>query len=217
MSEGYFKFVDTDWNLDGQLGKSMRQLRADSADNTDKAKSKALQLLEPPSPLKAITFSEFGTRRRRSFAAHDLVMQGLIAGQKEWKANGGQGIGLVGTSNVSDRVYSLIGTTRLTTGLPGAQVRSQASRHYRSRVDNGNRRRIRLQKRQRPGNGHVGGGYVPLAPCVKCNTDRSIPTRKRRSTTDDADGYIHGTSLFQGFRVGSRTRTSLDDTPSRFR
>ncbi|WVR06246.1 nicotinate phosphoribosyltransferase [Kwoniella sp. DSM 27419] len=85
LSEGYFKFVDTDWNLEGQI---------------ELAKSKALDLLSPPSPTSSLVFSEFGTRRRRSFQVQDLVMQGLIAGQKEWKAKGGQGVGLAGTSNV---------------------------------------------------------------------------------------------------------------------
>lgn len=55
-------------------------------------------LTSTPTPL---AFSEFGTRRRRSFKAHDVVLQGLIQGQKEWREKGGQGVGLAGTSNVS--------------------------------------------------------------------------------------------------------------------
>jgi hypothetical protein len=33
-----------------------------------------------------------------------MVLRGLLEGQKAWKAKGGQGVGLAGTSNVS---YSL--------------------------------------------------------------------------------------------------------------
>lgn len=67
----------------------------------DLAKKKALQLLNPPEGVMPIAFSEFGTRRRRSFAAHDVVMRGLIEGFNEYKAAGGQGGVLSGTSNVS--------------------------------------------------------------------------------------------------------------------
>ena len=41
-------------------------------------------------------FSEFGTRRRRSYAAQDLVMQGLIRATREVSESGN----LNGTSNV---------------------------------------------------------------------------------------------------------------------
>ncbi|OWZ47494.1 nicotinate phosphoribosyltransferase [Cryptococcus neoformans] len=85
LSEGYFKFVDTDWDYDGQF---------------ERAKKKALDLLNPPAPTTSLSFSEFGTRRRRSFKAQDIVLRGLIAGYEEYKSKGGnQGI-LSGTSNV---------------------------------------------------------------------------------------------------------------------
>lgn len=56
--------------------------------------------MSPPEGVKPIIFSEFGTRRRRSFAVHDTIMRGLAEGWKEWKAAGGTGGALTGTSNV---------------------------------------------------------------------------------------------------------------------
>ncbi|WWC70640.1 nicotinate phosphoribosyltransferase [Kwoniella pini CBS 10737] len=85
LSEGYFKFVDTDWNDDSQF---------------ELAKQKALDVFSPPSPTTPLIFSEFGTRRRRSFKTQDTVIRGLIAGFQEYKANGGKGGLLAGTSNV---------------------------------------------------------------------------------------------------------------------
>jgi nicotinate phosphoribosyltransferase len=63
-----------------------------------------------------ILFSEFGTRRRRSYMVHDAVIKGLIEGDKEWATtedgkkilaeNGGKKSGgLAGTSNVSYHGY----------------------------------------------------------------------------------------------------------------
>ncbi|WVQ81744.1 nicotinate phosphoribosyltransferase [Cryptococcus sp. DSM 104549] len=85
LSEGYFKFVDTDWNYDGQL---------------ELAKKKALDLLRPPAPITSLAFSEFGTRRRRSFQTQDIIIRGLIEGFEEYKAGGGKTGLLAGTSNV---------------------------------------------------------------------------------------------------------------------
>ncbi|WRT67645.1 nicotinate phosphoribosyltransferase [Kwoniella shivajii] len=85
LSEGYFKFVDTDWDYNGQF---------------ELAKRKASDLLSPPKPTNPLVFSEFGTRRRRSFFTQDTIIRGLIAGFDEYKSNGGQGGLLAGTSNV---------------------------------------------------------------------------------------------------------------------
>ncbi|KAJ3222495.1 nicotinate phosphoribosyltransferase [Clydaea vesicula] len=62
ISETYFKFIDTDWNLEGQFENSVK---------------KGTALLEG-----RCIFSEFGTRRRRSFEAQDIVVKGLIESSK---------------------------------------------------------------------------------------------------------------------------------------
>jgi nicotinate phosphoribosyltransferase len=81
LSEGYFKFVDTNWTYDGQK---------------ELAFNKGHALLEG-----GCVFSEFGTRRRRDYHTHDLVMQGLVQAQKEYTASGNEAGGkLTGTSNV---------------------------------------------------------------------------------------------------------------------
>lgn len=69
-------------------------------DVVEKAKAKAIALLAPESPTTPAAFSEFGTRRRRSFQVQDLVLRGLIEGHEELKANGGKHGVLTGTSNV---------------------------------------------------------------------------------------------------------------------
>lgn len=79
VSEAYFKFVDTDWNHDGQV---------------EKAKQKGLQLLEG-----GCFFSEFGSRRRRDYKTHELIMKGLIDAQKEAQGKDFKGK-FSGTSNV---------------------------------------------------------------------------------------------------------------------
>ena len=66
----------------------------------EKAKEKALALLSPKPPTTPAAFSEFGTRRRRSFEVQDLVLRGLIEGHEEVKKQGGKHGVLTGTSNV---------------------------------------------------------------------------------------------------------------------
>ena len=70
------------------------------ADGSEKAKAKAIALLAPKAPDTPAAFSEFGTRRRRSFQVQDLVLRGLIEGHEELKAKGGKHGVLTGTSNV---------------------------------------------------------------------------------------------------------------------
>lgn len=76
VSEAYFKFVDTDWDYDGQIANAYEKTKT---------------LLK-----NGITFSEFGTRRRRSFKSHDLVIQGIIKAVEEYDT----GNLFLGTSNV---------------------------------------------------------------------------------------------------------------------
>ncbi|USW48757.1 Putative nicotinate phosphoribosyltransferase family [Septoria linicola] len=78
-SEAYFKFVARDWTHDGQL---------------EKAKQKGLQLLEG-----GCVFSEFGSRRRRDYKTHDIVIQGLLQAKKESEGKDWKGA-FTGTSNV---------------------------------------------------------------------------------------------------------------------
>lgn len=73
VSEAYFRFCDKDWNLEGQL---------------ELIQSKCHQLIT-----NKIPFSEFGTRRRRSFEAHDLIIKGLVEASNKSPL-------FLGTSNV---------------------------------------------------------------------------------------------------------------------
>lgn len=79
VSEGYFEFVDTDWTYDGQL---------------EKAEHKGKSLLS-----RGCIFSEFGTRRRRSFKTQDTVIDGLV---RAATLPDGKGLNpaFLGTSNV---------------------------------------------------------------------------------------------------------------------
>lgn len=78
-SEAYFKFMDKDWNYEGQ---------------EDKAHEKGARLLEA-----GCVFSEFGTRRRRDYHTQALVFRGLVKASKEAESRGLPGK-LSGTSNV---------------------------------------------------------------------------------------------------------------------
>ncbi|KAG1746257.1 nicotinate phosphoribosyltransferase [Suillus occidentalis] len=76
LCEMYFRYTEQDWDYMGQ---------------EEQATHKATSLLDA-----RCTFSEFGTRRRRSFVTQDLVVRGLIKARDahKWKE------GFFGTSNV---------------------------------------------------------------------------------------------------------------------
>jgi nicotinate phosphoribosyltransferase len=76
ISEAYFRFVDTDWFYDGQK---------------DLAAYKCRQLIGA-----GCSFSEFGTRRRRSLEAQRIVIEGLVEAAK----HSPMGNLFAGTSNV---------------------------------------------------------------------------------------------------------------------
>ncbi len=78
ISEAYFRFVDTDWNLDGQV---------------EKIQDKAKRLIDAKIP-----FSEFGTRRRRSFEVQELIVKSITSYTENLPANE-KGL-FLGTSNV---------------------------------------------------------------------------------------------------------------------
>ena len=81
VSEAYFKFVDKDWDHDSQR---------------ENAKQKGIDLLS-----NGCVISEFGSRRRRDYKTHALIVQGLVDAQKDADTNGKDWKGkLTGTSNV---------------------------------------------------------------------------------------------------------------------
>lgn len=168
---------------------------ADSA--LDKAKEKGLAMLQPPAPTTPLVFSEFGTRRRRSFQAQDIVIRGLIEAHKQFKDRGGQQGALAGTSNVRlpsslpSRLFDLCFS-----GLPRAEIRSQARWDDRSRVDHGHRLRVWIQGCQWKSNGYVGGRSArsPIRTSASL-TNGSVSSRGERSALDDADGYLHGAGI----------------------
>ncbi|KAI0723665.1 nicotinate phosphoribosyltransferase [Fomitopsis betulina] len=84
LSQIYFMLVDTDWNYAGQ---------------EEQAYAKAKDLIQ-----SGCAFSEFGTRRRRSFHTQDIVVRSLARAAKDFSGPGK----LSGTSNVHlARVHGL--------------------------------------------------------------------------------------------------------------
>lgn len=88
VSQVYFSIVDTDWSLEGQF---------------EQAKAKAERLTS-----SGIRYSEFGTRRRRSYQTHRIVLEGLISGDSSTSSSAANGK-LLGTSNVHfAQLYNLV-------------------------------------------------------------------------------------------------------------
>ncbi|KAJ5890521.1 Nicotinate phosphoribosyltransferase [Penicillium subrubescens] len=88
-SQAYFMFSDKDWDHGNQEEKAFR---------------KGCELLE-----NGCVFSEFGSRRRRDYHTHDLVMKGLCRAAEEGKRQGWKGV-LTGTSNVHFAMKYNVGT-----------------------------------------------------------------------------------------------------------
>ncbi|POY74549.1 hypothetical protein BMF94_2310 [Rhodotorula taiwanensis] len=81
ISEAYFTHVDKAWDYIGQF---------------EQARQKGHRLFEA-----GCVLSEFGSRRRRTYKAHDIVMRGLIKANEECgNGKAGQGGKLAGTSNL---------------------------------------------------------------------------------------------------------------------
>ncbi|KAL0954721.1 hypothetical protein HGRIS_003674 [Hohenbuehelia grisea] len=77
LSESFFSVDRTDWTMDGQA---------------DRAYDKGRRLLEA-----GCVFSDFGTRRRRSFRAQDILVQNLVRARNDSPNASGK---LTGTSNL---------------------------------------------------------------------------------------------------------------------
>ncbi|KAB5594008.1 Nicotinate phosphoribosyltransferase [Ceratobasidium theobromae] len=71
LSEAYFLTVDNHWTYEGQ---------------EELAYQKAKRLIQA-----GVSFSDFGTRRRRSYRGQDLVLKGLIRAHKEFSEEGARG------------------------------------------------------------------------------------------------------------------------------
>jgi nicotinate phosphoribosyltransferase len=100
LSEIYFTTADKDWNNDGQAGALFCLKESDAymqhgsprcALRTELAYGKGVRLLEA-----GCSFSEFGTRRRRSYHIQDVVVGQLARAEKDYPGKGK----LNGTSNV---------------------------------------------------------------------------------------------------------------------
>jgi nicotinate phosphoribosyltransferase len=98
LSEIYFTTVDKDWDYDGQAGAYRCKriymwvwVTRVCAEYTELAYEKGARLIEG-----GCAFSEYGTRRRRSYHVHDLVVGQLARAAKDHPGKGK----LLGTSNV---------------------------------------------------------------------------------------------------------------------
>lgn len=94
ISELYFRVGATDWSYEGQKGEHYALsvvFHAIKICSTESASAKAQTLLQA-----GCAFSEFGTRRRRSFYVQDLVISTL---KQEADRSSGPGV-FFGTSNV---------------------------------------------------------------------------------------------------------------------
>ncbi|KIY53116.1 nicotinate phosphoribosyltransferase [Fistulina hepatica ATCC 64428] len=92
LSEVYFAYVDKNWSYNNPLDMVAAHAPSDCIAQEALAYHKAYRLLT-----HGCTFSEFGTRRRRSYHAQDIVMRGLVRAAEDYADAPGK---LSGTSNV---------------------------------------------------------------------------------------------------------------------
>ncbi len=128
LSETYFQIDDTDWTYDDQKGASLKKFTESFTDEpvlpSDLAFDKGQELLEA-----GCFFSDFGTRRRRSFRTQDLVVQGLILAVEKNSNTGGR---FSGTSNVSNGAFCLLRLQATFLGPSRTQIRPYSNRHHSS-------------------------------------------------------------------------------------
>lgn len=95
LSETFFQTTDTDWSYDGQAGELDCATSISSTSPVTRylelAYEKGKALLDA-----SCIFSEFGTRRRRSYQTQDLVVETLVRCGKDFPDKGK----VTGTSNV---------------------------------------------------------------------------------------------------------------------
>jgi nicotinate phosphoribosyltransferase len=114
VSQAYYCTVDTKWDYVGQEGSDIflslfRKKKAVGVDFNRAlllliaalARQKAERLLS-----NSVVFSEFGTRRRRSYKNQEIVIRGLVKAGKELGGKEGNGK-LAGTSNVNSHLGPL--------------------------------------------------------------------------------------------------------------
>ena len=113
ISEAYFTHVDTKWDYVGQFGAPSvsfghtgselgtdpvlpSAMPAPDFTRTEQARDKGHRLFEA-----GCVLSEFGSRRRRTYKAHDIIRRGLLKANEDCR-NGQMGKGgkLAGTSNL---------------------------------------------------------------------------------------------------------------------
>jgi hypothetical protein len=123
LSEMYFHLVATDWSDEGQAGilTLSRWFTALIFFGPETAYGKGKALLEA-----GCTFSEFGTRRRRSYLTQDIVVQSLIRASTDMPDKGK----VTGTSNVGQLSPNPTPEMYLPTGSSCPQTWDQARRYH---------------------------------------------------------------------------------------
>lgn len=111
VSETYFRTVDTEWTMRGQRSEYKTELLLRlpltlSSPSAALAKEKARRLIR-----SGIRFSEFGSRRRRSYDSHKYCIEGLLAGQAEVEKEAASSS--ASSSSTSAPLGKLLGTSNV--------------------------------------------------------------------------------------------------------